>query len=70
LNDGSKDTGGRYAEFSGQALLKVAEQVADELAAQYEVSYVLPDGTDPADRIEVTTKRKNAKVQAPSRIQN
>jgi VWFA-related protein len=70
LNDGSKDTGGRYQEFAGQALIKISEQVADELSSQYEISYLLPDDVDPADRIDVTTKRKNAKVQAPSRIAN
>ncbi|MCC7010685.1 MAG: VWA domain-containing protein [Acidobacteria bacterium] len=70
LNDGSKDTGGRYEEFSGQALIKAAEQVAGELTSQYEISYLLPDGVDPSDRIEVTTKRKNVKVQAPTRIAN
>jgi VWFA-related protein len=70
LNDGSKDTGGRYEEFAGQAIVKVAEQVANEITSQFELSYTLPDGVDPSDRIEVTTKRRNAKVQAPTRIAN
>lgn len=70
LNDGSKDTGGRYDEFNAQTIVKVAEQIANEITAQFEVSYALPDGVDPSDRIEVTTKRRNAKVQAPTRIAN
>jgi hypothetical protein len=70
LNDGSKETGGRYEEFSGPTLLTAAEQIADELMAQYELSYALPDGVDPSDRLEVTTKRRNARVQAPTRIAN
>ena len=46
------------------------ERIADELMAQYELSYVLPDGVDPTDRLEITSKRKNVKVQAPTRIAN
>ena len=70
LNDGSKESGGRYVEFSGQALVPTAESVADEIMAQYEVSYLLPDGVEPSDRLEVTTKRKNVKLGAPTRIAN
>jgi len=70
LNDGSKESGGRYVEFSGQALVKTAEQIADEIMAQYEVSYVLPDGTEPSDRLEVTARRKNVKLAAPTKIAN
>ena len=51
-------------------LVKVAEQVANELTSQFEVSYMVPDGENPSDRIEITTKRKNVKVQAPTRVAN
>lgn len=70
LNDGSKESGGHYDQFSGPTLMKVAERIADELMAQYELSYLLPDGVDPTDRLEITSKRKNVKVQAPTRIAN
>jgi VWFA-related protein len=70
LNDGSRDTGGRHERFSGQTLNKVAEQVSQELLNQYQLTYVLPEGTKPSDRLEVTTKRKGLKVNAPTRIAN
>ena len=70
LNDGSRDTGGRHEHFSGQTLTRVAEQISQELLNQYQVTYVLPDGTKPSDRLEVATKRKGLKVNAPTRIAN
>ena len=70
LNDGSRDTGGRHERFSGQTLNKVAEQISQELLNQYQLTYVLPEGTKPSDRLEITTKRKGLKVNAPTRIAN
>jgi VWFA-related protein len=70
LNDGSKESGGRYETISNATQLKVAEQIADELLAQYQVSYRLPDAAAPGDRIEVTTRRSNLRVYAPTRIAN
>ena len=70
LNDGSRDSGGRHEHFSGQTLTKVAEQISQELLNQYQLTYVLPDGTKPSDRLEVGTKRKGLKVNAPTRIAN
>jgi VWFA-related protein len=68
LNDGSRDTGGRHERFNNQNLPKIAEQISQELLNQYHLSYTLPDGVKPSDRLEVTTKRKGVKVNAPSRI--
>lgn len=68
LNDGSRDTGGRHDRFNSQTLVKIAEQISQELLNQYQLSYVLPDGAKPSDRLEVSTKRKGLKVNAPSRI--
>ena len=70
LNDGSRDTGGRHDRFSGQTVNKVAEQISQELLNQYQLTYVLPDGAKPSDRLEVATKRKGLKVNAPTRIAN
>jgi VWFA-related protein len=70
LNDGSRDTGGRHEHFSGQTVTKVAEQISQELLNQYQLTYVLPDGTKPSDRLEVATKRKGLKINAPTRIAN
>jgi hypothetical protein len=68
LNDGSKESGGRYEQITNPTLLKAADRIADELLAQHEVSYALPDGVDADERVEVTTKLKDVKVQAPTRI--
>ena len=68
LNDGSRDTGGRHEQFNNKNLAVIAEQIGKELLNQYQLSYVLPDGVKPGDRLEVTTKRKGVKVNAPSRI--
>ena len=68
LNDGSRDTGGRHDRFSSQTLVKVAEQISQELLNQYQLSYVPADGAKPGDRLEVSSKRKGVKVNAPSRL--
>ena len=68
LNDGSRETGGRLEQFSSQTLTKISEQISQELLNQYQLSYVVPDGMKPGDRLEVSTKRKGVKVNAPSRI--
>jgi VWFA-related protein len=70
LNDGSKDSGGRHDHVSQQTVVKTVEQITQELLNQYQLSYVLPEGVKPGDKIEVTTKRKGVKVNAPSRIAN
>jgi VWFA-related protein len=70
LNDGSKQTGGRHVQFSGESIIKDVEQLAQELQSQYQISYTLPAGTKPSDRIQVTTKRRGVKVLAPERIAN
>ena len=68
LNDGSRDTGGRHDQFNNQNLAKIAEQISSELLNQYQLSYVLPEGVKPSDRLEVATSRKGVKVNAPTRI--
>jgi len=70
LNDGSKQSGGRHIYFSGLTITKDVEQLTQELQSQYQITYTLPAGTKPSDRIQVTTKRKGAKVLAPERIAN
>ena len=70
LNDGSKQSGGRHIYFSGQTILKDIDQLTQELQSQYQITYTLPAGTKPSDRIQVATKRRGAKVLAPERIAN
>jgi len=70
INDGAKDSGGRHDQVAPATLVKTVQQVADELLAQYEISYNLPAGAKPSDRLQVETKRSNVRVYAPSRIPN
>jgi hypothetical protein len=70
LNDGSKQSGGRHIYFSGQTIIPEIEKLAQELQSQYQLSYTLPAGTKPSDRLQVTSKRRGTKVLAPERIAN
>ena len=70
INDGAKQTGGRHIQFGANTIVKTMEQLSQELQSQYEISYVLPAGVKPSDRIEVTTKRRGARIYAPTRIPN
>ena len=44
------------------------QQIARELKHQYALTYTLPDGMKPSDRLEVKVTRKDLKVLAPTRI--
>jgi hypothetical protein len=70
LDDGSKESGGHHDMAAPSALGKVVDQLVNELKSQYEVSYTLADGVKPSDRLQVSSKRKNVKVYAPSKIAN
>jgi VWFA-related protein len=70
INDGSKQTGGRHIQFSGGTIIRIMEQLAQELQSQYEIAYMLPAGVTPGDRLEVSTRRRGARVNAPTRIAN
>jgi VWFA-related protein len=70
MNDGSKQTGGRHIQFAAATIVKVMEQLAQELHSQYELTYTLPAGVKPSDRLEVSTKRRGLRVYAPTRIAN
>jgi hypothetical protein len=54
-------------ELVSVSLAKGVEQIADELLNSYEVVYAVPDGAKPSDKLQVSTKRKNATVWAPNR---
>jgi len=68
LNDSSRESGGRRIDVVGTTLKPVMEQIAAELINQYEISYTLPAGTKPSDRISVSAKRRGVTVNAPSRV--
>lgn len=67
LGDGAKQSGGRRIEVvTTAAIPKSLQQVADDLAAQYMISYSLPDGVKPDKRVNVNLDRKGVTMRAPS----
>jgi VWFA-related protein len=67
LGDGSKQSGGRRIEVvSTAAMTKALQQVADDLEAQYAISYALPDGVKPDKRINVNLDRKGLTMRVPA----
>ena len=67
LNDGSRESGGRVEQVAGPNLVKAAEQISQELLNQYEVSFA-GEGLKPGDKLELSSKRKGVKVNAPTRL--
>ncbi len=66
LGDGSKQSGGRRIEVvTTAAIPKALQQVADDLAAQYAISYALPDGVKPDKRVNVNLDRKGLTIRVP-----
>ena len=69
LGDGSKQSGGRRIEVvTTAAIQKSLMQVADDLAAQYQVSYSLPDGVKPDKRFNLSVDRKGLTVRPPQTL--
>src|SRR5687767_2059730 len=68
LGDGSKESGGRHDQVISTTLVPAIERIADELLSQYALTCVLPPGVKPNDKLSISTKRKNAKIQAPARL--
>ena len=44
------------------------QQIADDLFGQCLITYTLPDGVKPSDRLAVTLKRKGAILRSPTRV--
>jgi hypothetical protein len=69
LGDGPKTTGGKIEMIgSMQAIPPAMTRIANALLHQYAVTYTLPDGVKPSDRINVATTRKGVTLLAPSRL--
>ena len=68
LGDGSKESGGRHEQVISTTHARALEQLADELLHQYAITYTLPDGVKPNEKLSVSSKRKGATVRAPSRL--
>jgi VWFA-related protein len=71
LGDGPKQSGGRmHAVNQPTAIPKVIAQIANDMLSQYLVTYTLPDGVKPSDRLNVSIKRRGVTLRAPTRISN
>jgi len=69
LGDGAKQSGGRRLDVvATSAIPKALQQVADDLAAQYVITYALPDGVKPDRRFSITTDRKGITMRAPAAL--
>jgi VWFA-related protein len=69
LGDGPKQSGGRHEQIvAAPGLLPGLQRIADELVHQYVVTYELPAGVKPDDRLSISTSRKGVTLHAPSRI--
>ena len=69
FDDGVKDTGGRVQEFIvAEGIEEAAEEIVDELLNQYVISYTLPPGVEPNERLDVSVERRGVSLRAPRRI--
>jgi hypothetical protein len=69
LGDGPKRSGGLTQQVSGNVPLgPVLQKFADNLLHQYVLTYTLPDGVKPNEKLSLTTTRKGVTVLAPSRL--
>jgi VWFA-related protein len=68
LGDGPKQSGGRRRDvLATGAIMQGVQQIARELLAQYAITYARPAGGNAPQKLEVSVKRRGAKVTAPTR---
>jgi hypothetical protein len=69
LGDGPKQSGGIIEQVNGHIVpASTLARIADNLLKQYVLTYTVPDGVKPSDRLALTTSRKDVKLLAPTRI--
>jgi hypothetical protein len=69
LGDGPKRSGGLIQPVGGSVVPgPVLAKVADTLLHQYALTYTLPDGVKPNEKLALTTTRKGVTLVAPSRV--
>jgi hypothetical protein len=67
--EGPIQSGGSSSVATGTAAFSRAmTAIATTLAHQYKLTYVLPTGVRPSERLKVTTTRPQVKIVAPTRI--
>jgi hypothetical protein len=69
LGDGPKQSGGVIQQVNGNATVApILAKLADTLLHQYVLTYNLPEGVKPNEKLSLTTSRKGVTLLAPSRI--
>jgi ribosomal protein S16 len=69
LGDGPRQSGGTIEKVgSTNAVPAGMTHISDLLLHQYTLTYTLPDGVKPSDRVNISTSRKGITLYAPSRI--
>ncbi len=69
LGDGPKQSGGRRIDVPSTATMpRALQQIANEVLAQYVITYTLPDGVKPDRRFNASLKRRGLSLRAPSAI--
>jgi VWFA-related protein len=68
ISDGAEESGGRRTEVVSTTTIRAFVDIAEELLAQYEITYTLPAGTKPNEKLQVSSKRKDLKINAPTKL--
>jgi hypothetical protein len=69
IADGVLQSGGRSVPIlTLEGFQSGLQQVADDVSSQYLITYTLPDGVKPSDRISVSLKEPGWTLRAPSRV--
>jgi hypothetical protein len=69
LGDGPRQSGGIIEQVTGtSALAPAIAKVTDNLRHQYVLTYTVPDGVKPNDRLSLSIRRKDVKLLAPTRL--
>jgi hypothetical protein len=69
IADGLQQSGGRRIPIlTLPGFLDGLQQVADDLSSQYLITYALPSGVKPSERLSVSLKKPGVTLRAPSRV--
>ena len=69
LGDGPTQSGGMREEIVAvTGPLQRLQDLAEQLAYQYRVTYALPPGVDSSDRLSVSAERDGIRLRAPTRV--
>jgi hypothetical protein len=69
LGDGPRQSGGRIEQIGAvSAIAPMITRMTETLLNQYALTYTLPDGVKPSDRVAVATSRKGLTLYAPRAI--